>query len=39
MQLARWETDPAPWRERAAAAARFLPDAAAGPPGERAVGR
>jgi len=23
-QLARWETDPAPWRERAAAAARFL---------------
>jgi o-succinylbenzoate synthase len=26
-QLARWETDPAPWRERAAAAARFLPDA------------
>jgi o-succinylbenzoate synthase len=24
-RLARWETDPAPWRERAAAAARFLP--------------
>jgi O-succinylbenzoate synthase len=24
-QLARWETDPAPWRKRAAAAARFLP--------------
>jgi O-succinylbenzoate synthase len=23
-ELARWETDPAPWRERAAAAARFL---------------
>ena len=29
-QLARWETDPAPWRERAAAAARFLPGAADG---------
>jgi O-succinylbenzoate synthase len=29
-QLARWETDPAPWRERAAAAARFLPGAASG---------
>jgi O-succinylbenzoate synthase len=26
-QLARWEADPAPWRERAAAAARFLPGA------------
>jgi o-succinylbenzoate synthase len=26
-QLARFETDPGPWRERAAAAARFLPDA------------
>jgi O-succinylbenzoate synthase len=25
--LARWEADPAPWRERAAAAARFLGDA------------
>jgi O-succinylbenzoate synthase len=25
-QLARWEADPAPWRERAAAAARYLPD-------------
>jgi len=25
-QLARWETDPAPWRERATAAARFLSD-------------
>ena len=25
-QLARWETDPAPWRERATAAARYLPD-------------
>jgi O-succinylbenzoate synthase len=25
-QLARWETDPAPWRDRAAAAARYLPD-------------
>ena len=24
-QLARWETDPGPWRERAAAAARYLP--------------
>ncbi len=24
-ELARWEADPAPWRERAAAAARFLP--------------
>jgi o-succinylbenzoate synthase len=24
--LARWETDPAPWRERALAAAEFLPD-------------
>jgi O-succinylbenzoate synthase len=30
-QLARWETDPAPWRERAAAAARFLPGGADGP--------
>jgi O-succinylbenzoate synthase len=30
-QLARWEADPAPWRERAAAAVRFLPD----PPGFR----
>ena len=29
-QLARWETDPAPWRERAAAAARFLPGVASG---------
>src|ERR1700689_4880927 len=27
--LARWEPDPAPWRERAAAAARFLPEPAA----------
>jgi O-succinylbenzoate synthase len=27
-QLARFETDPAPWRERAAAAARHLPDLA-----------
>jgi O-succinylbenzoate synthase len=26
--LARWEADPAPWRARAAAAARYLPDAA-----------
>ncbi len=25
-QLARWEADPAPWRERATAAARYLPD-------------
>jgi o-succinylbenzoate synthase len=25
-QLARFETDPAPWRDRAAAAARYLPD-------------
>ena len=25
-QLARWEADPAPWRDRAAAAARYLPD-------------
>ena len=25
-QLARWETDPGPWRERAEAAARYLPD-------------
>jgi O-succinylbenzoate synthase len=24
-ELARWETDPAPWRERARAAARYLP--------------
>src|SRR6266566_2418919 len=24
-ELARWETDPAPWRERASAAARYLP--------------
>ena len=24
-ELARWETDPAPWRERAIAAARYLP--------------
>ena len=24
VQLARWETDPAPWRDRAMAAARFL---------------
>jgi O-succinylbenzoate synthase len=29
-QLARWETDPGPWRERAAAAARFLPGRADG---------
>ena len=29
-QLARWEADPAPWRERATAAARFLPGAAGG---------
>jgi o-succinylbenzoate synthase len=29
-RLARWEADPAPWRERAAAAARFLPEAAGG---------
>jgi o-succinylbenzoate synthase len=28
-QLARFETDPAPWRDRAAAAARYLPDLAA----------
>ena len=28
--MARWETDPAPWRDRAAAAARFLPEPAAG---------
>ncbi len=27
-ELARWETDPGPWRERAQAAARYLPDAA-----------
>jgi o-succinylbenzoate synthase len=26
-QLARFETDPGPWRDRAASAARFLPDA------------
>jgi O-succinylbenzoate synthase len=25
-QLARWETDPGPWRARAQAAARYLPD-------------
>ena len=25
-ELARWETDPGPWRDRAAAAARFLED-------------
>ncbi len=25
-QLARWEADPGPWRERAAAAAQYLPD-------------
>ena len=25
-ELARWETDPAPWRARALAAARFLPE-------------
>jgi O-succinylbenzoate synthase len=25
--LARWETDPEPWRRRALAAARHLPDA------------
>jgi O-succinylbenzoate synthase len=24
-ELARWEADPAPWRERASAAARYLP--------------
>jgi len=24
-ELARWETDPGPWRERAAAAAGYLP--------------
>jgi o-succinylbenzoate synthase len=29
-ELARWGADPAPWRERAAAAARFLSGAAAG---------
>jgi O-succinylbenzoate synthase len=29
-ELARWEADPAPWRERARAAARFLPDAEGG---------
>ena len=29
-QLARWETDPAPWRERAAAAACFLATPAVG---------
>jgi len=29
-RLARWEADPAPWRERAAAAARYLPGAASG---------
>ncbi len=37
-QLARFETDPAPWRDRAAAAARYLPDlvpAAAPAPAER----
>jgi o-succinylbenzoate synthase len=37
-QLARWETDPAPWRDRATAAARFLGETRAGrqapsPPG------
>jgi len=32
--LARWEADPVPWRERALAAARFLPGAAG--PGGRA---
>jgi hypothetical protein len=26
-QLARWETDPHPWRERAESAARFLAEA------------
>ena len=37
-QLARFETDPAPWRDRAAAAARYLPDLApaAAPAPERA---
>jgi o-succinylbenzoate synthase len=35
-QLARFEADPAPWRDRAAAAARFLPDLIpAGTPLER----
>jgi len=29
-ELARWEADPAPWRERARAAVRFLPDAEGG---------
>ncbi|MGD0603675.1 MAG: o-succinylbenzoate synthase [Streptosporangiaceae bacterium] len=28
-QLARWETDPGPWRDRARAAARYLPDSGA----------
>lgn len=32
-QLARWEIDPARWRERAAAAAAFLPPPTAGSPG------
>ena len=36
-QLARFEADPAPWRDRAAAAARFLPDLmSAGTPSSRA---
>jgi o-succinylbenzoate synthase len=30
-QLARFEADPAPWRDRAAAAARYLPDLAPAP--------
>ena len=32
-QLAQWETDPAPWRARAAAAARFLAETPLPPSG------
>jgi O-succinylbenzoate synthase len=31
--LARWEADPGPWRERALAAARYLPAEVSGPAG------
>jgi O-succinylbenzoate synthase len=35
-QLARFETDPGPWRDRAEAAARYLPDLAPAAAPERA---
>ncbi len=38
-QLARWETDPHPWRERAEAAARFLGEEAAARFGGEAASR